>query len=271
MRKEMAGRLWNSFKIAFTMYSRIPVPEAKWTEENTSYAMCFFPFIGAVIGAATWGIFLLKEYLSGRGFEFGNLFFTILMVMLPVMITGGIHLDGFLDTQDALASWQPREKRLEILKDPHAGSFAILSCGVYLLAYTGIYSALSKDSAGVAAISFFLSRTLSGLSVLTFPQARKEGGGLCASFSAHAAKKACLAVLFGYLVILCFVLIAAGGYAGVSCLLAAGLMYGYYYRMCIKKFGGMTGDLAGYFLQMCELFMAAAAVVTDVLVKGFGL
>ena len=47
--------------------------------------------------------------------------------------------------------------------------------------------------------------------------------------------------------------------------------YGYYYRMCIKKFGGMTGDLAGYFLQMCELFMAAAAVVTDVFVKGFGL
>lgn len=265
----MTGRLWNSFKIAFTMYSRIPVPEAEWTEENISYAMCFFPFIGAVIGAVTWVIFLLKEYLSGRGLAFGNLFFTVLMVLVPVIITGGIHLDGFLDTQDALGSWQPKERRLEILKDPHAGSFAILSCGVYLLAYTGVYSALSADSARVTAISFFLSRTLSGLSVLCFPQARQEEKGIAASFSAHAAKKAGRAVLGGYLVLLCFVLIAAGGYAGASCLLAAGLMYGYYYRMCMKKFGGMTGDLAGYFLQMCELFMAAAAVVTDVLVKGF--
>ena len=68
----MAGRLWNSFKIAFTMYSRIPVPEAQWTEENTSYTMCFFPFIGAVIGSVTWGLFLLKEYLLGRGFVFGD-------------------------------------------------------------------------------------------------------------------------------------------------------------------------------------------------------
>lgn len=264
----MAGRLWNSFKIAFTMYSRIPVPEAEWTEENTSYAMCFFPLIGAVTGAVTWSLFSLEVYLSGQGFEFGSFFFTVLMVLAPVMITGGIHLDGFLDTQDALSSWQPKERRLEILKDPHAGSFAILSCGMYLLAYTGVYSAVSKDSVKVIALSFMLSRTLSGLSVLCFPQARKKGEGLAASFCADAAKKTGRTVLGAYLVILSSVLIAVGGYAGVSCLLAAGFMYEYYYRMCIKKFGGMTGDLAGYFLQMCELYMAAAAVVTDVLVKG---
>lgn len=267
----MAGRLWNSFKIAFTMYSRIPVPEAQWTEENTSYTMCFFPFIGAVIGAVTWGLFLLKEYLLGRGFVFGDFFFTVLMVLVPIFITGGIHLDGFMDTQDALGSWQPKEKRLEILKDSHAGSFAVLSCGVYLLAYIGVYSALTAYSVRVTALSFLLSRTLSGLSVLCFPQAREEGKSLTASFSAHAAKNTGRAVLGIYLVLLCFIIIAAGRYAGVSVILAAGLMYGYYYRMCIKKFGGMTGDLAGYFLQMCELFMAAAAVVTDVFVKGFGL
>lgn len=267
----MAERLWNSFKIAFTMYSRIPVPEAEWTEENISYAMCFFPLIGAVTGAVTWALFSLKSYLSGMGFEFGSFFFTVFMVLAPILITGGIHMDGFLDTQDALSSWQPKEKRLEILKDPHAGSFAILSCGVYLLAYTGVYSALTEDSVKVVSLSFLLSRTLSGLSVLSFPQARSEGKGLAASFCAHAAKRAGRRVLGVYLILLSSALIAAGGYAGASCLLAAGLMFGYYYRMCIKKFGGMTGDLAGYFLQMCELFMAAAAVVTDVLVKGLGI
>ena len=43
-------RIWNSFKIAFSMYSRIPMPRSEWTDENKSYAMCFFPWIGAVIG-----------------------------------------------------------------------------------------------------------------------------------------------------------------------------------------------------------------------------
>jgi adenosylcobinamide-GDP ribazoletransferase len=47
------------------------------------------------------------------------------MVVAPIIITGGIHMDGFLDTQDALSSYQPRERRLEILKDSHAGAFAI--------------------------------------------------------------------------------------------------------------------------------------------------
>lgn len=267
----MAGRLWNSFKIAFTMYSRIPVPEAEWTEENTAYAMCFFPLVGAVNGVLTWGGFLLKESLLNRGITFGALFFPVIMVLVPIFVTGGIHLDGFLDTQDALASWQSKEKRLEILKDPHTGSFAVLSCGVYLLAYTGVYSSVSLESVKVTAFSFLLSRTLSGLSVLCFPQARKEGEGLAASFSAHAAKRMGRSVLLGYLVVLCGVIAVIGKYTGICSLAAAGLMYAYYYRLSVKRFGGMTGDLAGYFLQMCELLMAAAAVLADVLGKGFGI
>ena len=106
-------RLWNSFKIAFSMYSKIPMPHSEWTEENTSYAMCFFPWIGGVIGIVTWGIYHLERWLASYGIDYGSLFFTILMVVAPIIITGGIHMDGFLDTQDALGSYQPRERRLE--------------------------------------------------------------------------------------------------------------------------------------------------------------
>ena len=48
-------RLWNSFKIAFSMYSKIPMPRADWEKENMRYMMCFFPLIGAVIGALLIG------------------------------------------------------------------------------------------------------------------------------------------------------------------------------------------------------------------------
>lgn len=74
------------------------------------------------------------------------------------------------------------ERRLEILKDSHAGAFAIISCSVYFLAYTGIYSMLTAHAAKVIAISFMLSRTLSGLSVICFPQARKKDRGLWQHF-----------------------------------------------------------------------------------------
>lgn len=267
----MAGYLWNSFKIAFAMYSRIPMPKTEWEKKNTSFVMCFFPLIGGVIGLVTWLVFSLKEWLCGRGVESGSFFFTVFLVLIPIMVTGGIHMDGFMDTKDALASWQSKEKRLEILKDSHAGAFAVLSCGVYLLAYTGVYSALTEDSVKVVAFSFLLSRTLSGLSVLCFPQARKEGEGIAASFSANAEKKTGKIVLGVYLIILCAVIAAAGGYTGFFSLAAAAIIYIYYYRMSINKFGGITGDLAGYFLQVCELSMAAAAVAADVIGKGLSI
>lgn len=50
-------KMWNSFKIAFSMYSKIPMPQSEWTDENMSLAMCFFPWVGAVIGLASWVVY----------------------------------------------------------------------------------------------------------------------------------------------------------------------------------------------------------------------
>ena len=58
-------RIWNSFKIAFSMYSRIPMPRSEWTDENKSYAMCFFPWIGAVIGLCLMECFGFQNGLMG--------------------------------------------------------------------------------------------------------------------------------------------------------------------------------------------------------------
>ena len=104
--------LWNNFKVAFAMFSKIPMPRADWTKENMKYMFCFFPFIGTVIG----GLTMLVAYLGLRfGYQPG--FVTAVLVLVPVFVTGGIHVDGLLDTSDALSSWQERSRRLEILKD----------------------------------------------------------------------------------------------------------------------------------------------------------
>ena len=104
-------KLWNSFKIAFAMYSKIPMPQSEWTEENMSYAMCFFPWVGAVTGGISYLVVLFADLLKEREISFGSLFFPAVLTVLPVLISGGIHMDGFLDTQDALSSWQSEEKR----------------------------------------------------------------------------------------------------------------------------------------------------------------
>ncbi|MGN1166119.1 MAG: adenosylcobinamide-GDP ribazoletransferase [Lachnospiraceae bacterium] len=260
-------KMWNSFKIAFSMYSKIPMPKSDWTKENMSYAMIFFPWIGAVIGILMVGIYKLKIWCLLENVPVAPWTFTVLFVVLPVFLTGGIHMDGFLDTQDAIHSYQPKEKKLEILKDPHAGAFAILSCVLYFLCATGIYASVSEKSIWVIASGFVLSRTLSGLSVVCFPQAREKG--LAATFSENARKRTVRLFLFFYLVLVCAWMVLGFGVQGTFAVIAAGVMFLYYYRMSRKNFGGITGDLAGYFLQMCELLIAAAAVFADIIVGGF--
>ena len=249
--------LWNSFKAAFAMFSKIPMPMVDWKKENIKFMMCFFPFVGTAIGILTW----LAGGVLGVHVALEPFFLAVILTVIPVFITGGIHVDGLLDTSDALSSWQERTRRLEILKDSHAGAFAIISCAVYLMLYVAVYSALTSRAVVVIGFGFMLSRTLSGLSVITFPQARQKG--LAATFSQNAARKATRSVLLLYLAGLIAAMLAAGGLAGAGALLGAGGMYLYYYRMSLKKFGGITGDLAGYFLQMCELIMAACVILVE--------
>lgn len=243
------------------MYSRIPMPQSEWTDENKSYAMCFFPWIGAVIGAVSYVVFLVSRWLEEDIGSSYAMLFTILLILIPVWITGGIHLDGFLDTKDALSSWQTKERRLEILKDSHAGAFAIISCAVYFLLYIGVYSCLTVRSMELIAYSFVLSRALSGLSVVTFPQARKKG--MVADFSENASTKVTRVVLCGYVITVSVLLVVRGGSSGVVCAGTAAVVFVHYYRMAMKNFGGVTGDLCGYFLQVSELAMAFAVVVSE--------
>ena len=122
--------LWNSFKIAFAMFSKIPMPQADWSEENMRYMLCFFPFVGAAVGVVMLGMEWLCRY-----FGMSNGFIAVALVLVSVIVTGGIHVDGLLDTSDALSSWRDREKRLEILKDSHAGAFAVITACVYFYDY----------------------------------------------------------------------------------------------------------------------------------------
>lgn len=250
------NKLWNSFKIAFSMYSKIPMPYSDWKKENMQYSMCFFPLIGIVIGGLVWLWSKALEYLPLDG-QFG----TIIYLLIPLFITGGIHFDGFLDTQDALNSHQPKEKKLEILKDPHTGAFAIISAiGYYLLAF-GIWSEVGPKSVQILSVGFVMSRAFSGLSVVTFQLAKNSG--LAATFSESAKKKRVKLTMVFYLTLCVVVMAVLQIWLAIVAVISAVAIFLYYRHVCYKEFGGMTGDLAGYFLQLCELGMAIAVILVE--------
>lgn len=246
--------LWNAFKIAFSMYSKIPMPSTDWNKKNMKYAMCFFPLVGGVIGL----LIILWGYISTK-LHIGVILYASILTIFPVLITGGIHFDGFLDTMDALSSYQPIEKKLEILKDPHTGAFAIISGITYFILYFGILSEVKEEGLIIIAIGFILSRALSGLSIVTFTCAKNSG--LAASFSDAAQKDKVKYTMIVYILICLIGMVVINTILGIATILIALSVFIYYKNMSKKHFGGITGDIAGYFLQICELSMAIGVVV----------
>ena len=85
-------------------------------------------------------------------------------------------MDGFMDTMDALHSYSPKERKLEILKDSHIGAFAVIMLAVYGLVYLGAFSEVESNvMLKIVCSSFFLSRCLCGISAVSFPLAKKDG------------------------------------------------------------------------------------------------
>ena len=227
-------KLYHSFLIAFSMYSKIPMPQCEWTEENMAYAMCFFPWVGAVIGGLTWAFGTF-----GADWGLSPAFYTVILVLIPWLITGGIHLDGLLDTADAMASYQGRERRLEILKDSHTGAFAVITCVVYFMFYYGVYSQASVRVFPVIGLSFMMSRAFSALAIVTFPKAKKTGS---VSAMARGSRDRQVQITMGiYLLLIAAVMIWLDRKLGIACCLIALITYGIYYWQSKKHFGGITG------------------------------
>ncbi len=232
--------------VAFAMFSALPVPQFEWNEKNMRYAMCAFPLIGLVCGGL-WclcGVLPLPELARAAAF-----------CLVPVAVTGGIHLDGYADTSDALSSYGDREKKLEILKDSHCGAFAVIRLCCYFVAYFGLCGSVRfTPRAGLCwTLALVLERALSGFAVAAFPLAKNTG--LAHTFATAADRVRVRQVLAVLCAMLAVGLTALGGWALV---LAAGCVFARYYVVAKNQFGGVTGDLAGWFLQKCEIWMLAA-------------
>ena len=246
-------RVWQTIAVSFSMFSAVPMPQFAWDRDNMRYMLCAFPLVGALVGLLCWGwaalsaALVLPALIRGAG-----------LCLIPVLVTGGVHLDGFCDAWDALASHAGPEKKRAILRDPHIGTFAVIHLVCWFLAAFALWTALPDFRALPVCLCFVLSRSLSGFAVAAFPIAGDSG--LAHTFAEAAdrtrVRTICLCLALVCAAVMCF----AGGW---SMVLAAAVVFAVYRFALLPAFGGLSGDLAGWFVQEAELWMLAALFAAE--------
>jgi adenosylcobinamide-GDP ribazoletransferase len=243
------------FLLGIQFFTIIPYhSEIPWNPKTISWCLRLFPFIGLLIGS----ISVLQAWVLTEFSPVSILIIAFWFMFFQIALTGGLHLDGFMDSSDAFFSYRSRERRLEIMEDPRVGSFAVLSI-LFLLAFRFLFIFESLQHS----LSFILiaGTTIPILSrwmivfLLLKGKLAKETG-LAASFqrgsSARTYRLTSVFVLF--LLILLFIL-QSNVWIFVSLGIAT-IMYLIASNLFIKKhFGGITGDTLGATLEGGETFL----------------
>lgn len=244
--------------LAFSCFSIVPMPQIEWKGSNMRTLMCFFPFVGIVIGLVL-GAWCWLANAAG----FGPALFGAGLALLPALVSGGIHFDGFCDVIDAQSSHATPARKREILKDPHIGAFAAIGVAIYLVAYTALGSELAPgwQLAVLLGGLHVASRCLSAIATLTFPTSASKG--MLSLFHESGRGAAPLVAVTVELVACIAIMAIVHPVAGISIALAGVACLALLYPFATTQFGGMSGDIAGFFLQVTELCMLATLVVVS--------
>ena len=210
--------VWASFRLAFSMYSIFPARQIKKTRRNMKYILIFVPLVGAIIGFILKQWQVISPYLIDK-----DLLGAVICAMLPIFLSGGAFLDGFFRTVDALSSHQPREVKLEILRDSHSGYFAIIICVCYFFLIVGLWSEMPLDSWPVLAYGFILSRALYGLSIECFPHSQESK---CSLYVGKGKSRGIvIAFMIAYIVISVVGMLVCDIQVAIPCLVGALLAF----------------------------------------------
>ncbi len=254
-------KIFRWLAVSFSLYSKIPMPHFEWNEDDMRHSLIFFPFVGLVIGVLTYLINIIPVVADLPLFVR-----SIITLLLPVMITGGFHLDGYMDTTDALKSYRPTEEKLKILKDPHIGAFAVIGLAIALLIMCASMGLILEYGGGrkliLLAMIYPVSRALSGILAISLKKAKADG--MLAGETKEAGAgiliplTAQLAAFIAFMV--CLDLVTA-----VAALTGILLFVIFYIGMTKKQFTGVTGDTAGYFVTVSELTACLILAVMSII------
>lgn len=258
--------------MAWGCFCWIPCPYKKWDENARTAMVAMLPLVGTGIGLVTCLVWGLLQYLDPAPILSGAV-----VTGVYFLLTGFIHLDGYMDCCDAVMPRHPQqEERIRILKDPHTGSFAAVSTALMFLIFAASAAELTPQFGYCVSLIFIVIVTTSrGVSAMTvigsepMPTSQYAASGFGREKSLVKSLPALLIMLlvFQAAVVICVATmkdfgIVAAGYvliAGAATALT-GILTGVFDR---RALGGMNGDISGHMITSGEMagILAAALVI----------
>jgi len=234
------------------MFTAIPMPRSEWDERGGSSALSLIGAAGALIGAITAAVYFVLSH-----FGVNPLLTTLFASFSPHILSGFLHLDGYMDVSDAVLSHRDREGRLKILKDSHCGSFAVIM--IVMLASALLFCTHGAVLMNISPWFFFavpiISRSAAGLALLTLKPL--EGSSLGKYFTQNK-KPVHSVILAATLLIGIIIAIAVSSpYMIVLPIISYAIALASVYR----SLGGINGDVTGFLICVTEAALIAGVIL----------
>jgi len=247
-------KLFKGFFMSFGMFCAIPLPFHIWDESCVNLVLPFLPVIGGIIGLLWYGYAKLLAY-GGIHIMAAS----ALLAMLPFMASGFLHLDGYMDTSDAVLSRRPLEDKLRILKDPHTGSFSVIMLAVlFILQFASAYAVMENTGLFLLLITIpVVSRCCAAISILGLKTMSQSGYANMFKSNTGISHKIFIIIPGIAGIFFSYYFAGAKGLI-VSALVITGFSAAMAYAY--NELKGVSGDLAGFAItigEMCGLFAMA--------------
>ena len=235
------------FALAVSMLTIIPFFRVHdFFKGINGYAVMFYPFVGFLLGLILYAIhFLLSPYLE-------PLHVGIIVFTLWVLLTGGLHLDGFSDTVDGL--FVNKERALEVMKDPNSGGMGMIFTVTFLILKAS--SLASFNAFYLLPIILMLSRLNAVIAIFYYPYVSPNG---MSTLAKEELTKTHLVIA------LLSIFIIAMIFSNAILILPSLITLYFIKNFFIKRYGGFTGDIYGFTIELSEL------ILLNIILLGFGL
>jgi adenosylcobinamide-GDP ribazoletransferase len=237
-----------SFFVALQFLTHLPTPAGlPVAGPALGRALGWFPavglLLGGLLGAADW----LGSLWLPRGLV------DVLLLVLLAVLTGGLHLDGFMDTCDGLFSLRSPAERLAIFRDSRVGSFGVVGAAtLLLLQWTALGALPGPWRPAILLVTLALARWAMVYAIVAFPYGRPEGLGRVFKEQAGGRALAAATLVAG------LAAVALLGAAGLAALALAAATTWLFARYCLGRLPGLTGDTYGALDELVEALLLVA-------------
>lgn len=239
------------FLLALQFLTVLPFKFSSITDKQVARSVIFFPLAGYLIGAMLVAAYSILTFVGIQSY----LLCFLLMVLL-IIITGGLHLDGLADTTDGFLSRKSPADMLTVMRDSRIGTMGVLSLICILLAKVFFMRTISVSFVTTALLLMCLiSRWAMVLNMFLFPYARVDGK----AWVYMAGRKRYM--LYISTIIALFLSFITWGFWGIALMAVIAIMVVIFGSYCTKKIGGITGDTIGATSELTEVIILFSILI----------